>query len=167
VSLDPLSRNQHRALGDALSNVRHYDEAISAYREALTIDPDDPGTHLDLGVNYFLLGDFQTARSWCEAKPEDQFSSACLAIVYEKLGRHADAETQLANFTAASGDSFPCTLAEIYATWGNTAKALEWLEKGLRIRDPGMEQLKVDPFLDPLRKEPRFQAIERELKFPN
>jgi len=27
--------------------------------------------------------------------------------------------------------------------------------------------LKIDPLLDPLRKEPRFQAIERELKFPN
>ena len=58
VSLDPLSRNQYRALGDALSNVRHYDEAIAAYREALTIDPDDPSTHLNMGVNYFLLGDY-------------------------------------------------------------------------------------------------------------
>jgi hypothetical protein len=27
--------------------------------------------------------------------------------------------------------------------------------------------LKTDPLLDPLRKEPRFQAIEREMKFPN
>jgi hypothetical protein len=26
--------------------------------------------------------------------------------------------------------------------------------------------LKTNPFLDPIRKEPRFQAIERELKFP-
>jgi len=34
VSLDPLSRNQHRALGDALTNARLYDESIAAYREA-------------------------------------------------------------------------------------------------------------------------------------
>jgi hypothetical protein len=27
--------------------------------------------------------------------------------------------------------------------------------------------LKAEPLLDPLRKEPRFQAIERELKFPD
>ena len=45
-------------------------------------------------------------------------------------------------------------------------RALEWLEKGLRLRSVDLEGLKVDPLFDPLRKEPRFQAIERELKFP-
>jgi len=30
-----------------------------------------------------------------------------------------------------------------------------------------LEELKVDPFLDPLHKEPRFQAIEQALKFPD
>ena len=33
-------------------------------------------------------------------------------------------------------------------------------------RDPGLIQLKTDPLLDPLRKEPRFQAVDGELKFP-
>jgi len=36
----------------------------------------------------------------------------------------------------------------------------------MRLRDSSLEYLKVDPLLDPLRKEPRFQAIQRELKFP-
>jgi hypothetical protein len=34
-------------------------------------------------------------------------------------------------------------------------------------RDPGLIELKLDPLLDLLRQSPRFQAIERELKFPN
>jgi hypothetical protein len=57
--------------------------------------------------------------------------------------------------------------AEIYAQWGNTAKALEWLDTAVRLQDSALGWLKMDPLLDPLRKEPRFQAIERELKFPN
>jgi hypothetical protein len=37
----------------------------------------------------------------------------------------------------------------------------------MRLRDPSLLRLKVTPLLDPLRKEPRFQAIEQALKFPN
>jgi hypothetical protein len=36
----------------------------------------------------------------------------------------------------------------------------------LQLRDPALGHLETDPLLDPLRKEPRFQAIERELTFP-
>jgi hypothetical protein len=67
---------------------------------------------------------------------------------------------------AANGDSSAYQYATIYAQWGNRAKALEWLETASKLRDPGLIYVKTDPLLDPLRKEPRFQAIERELRFP-
>ena len=79
----------------------------------------------------------------------------------------ADAETVLAKFKAALGDASAYQYAEIYAQWGNTPKALEWLDTAMRLRAPGLIYLKTDRLMDPLRKEPRFQAIERELKFPN
>jgi hypothetical protein len=37
----------------------------------------------------------------------------------------------------------------------------------LQVRDPGVALMRADPLLDPVRKEPRFQAIERKLNFPN
>ena len=40
-----------------------------------------------------------------------------------------------------------------------------WLA-GAGPGDPGLVTLRTDPLLDPLRNEPRFQAIERQLKFP-
>jgi tetratricopeptide (TPR) repeat protein len=88
-------------------------------------------------------------------------------VTYDKLARHADAEAVLAKLKAAQGDADAYTYAGIYAQQGNTPKALEWLETALRLRDPGLVQLKTDPLVDPLRKEPRFQAIERQLKFPD
>jgi len=87
--------------------------------------------------------------------------------VYDKVGRHADAEAELAKLKAAAGDAAAYQYAAIYVQWGNTAKALEWLDTAMRLRDPGLVQLKTDPLMDPLRKEPRFQALMRELKFPN
>lgn len=89
----------------------------------------------------------------------------CLAIVYDKLGRHADAEAVFAKLKASRDDTF--LSAEIYAQWGNISKALESPEATLRECGAGLAWLKVDPLMDPLRKEPRFQSIERALKFPH
>ncbi len=87
-------------------------------------------------------------------------------MVYDKLGRHADAEAELVKLKAL-GDAAAYQYATIDAQWGNRTQALEWLETAWRLRDPGLVYLKTDPLLDPLRKELRFQAIERGLKFPN
>ena len=168
VLLDPLNRDGHMALGDALSNTRRYDEAIAAYNDVLALDPAYPGAYAFRGIAQYALGDFKGARSSCEMKTGDSvYYLVCLAITYDKLGRHTDAEAMLTKLQAWMGDGDAFQYAEIYAQWGNRAKALEWLETALRLRDPGLGWLKTDPLLDPLRKEPRFQAIERELKFPN
>ena len=87
--------------------------------------------------------------------------------MYHKLGRHADAEAELAKIKATLGQAGAYQYATIYAQWGKHPKALEWLDTAMRLRDPGLELLKTDPLFDPLRDEPRFQAIERALKFPD
>jgi len=84
---------------------------------------------------------------------------------WHKLGRRAEAEAQLTNLQAQKGDSAAYQYAQVYAQWGSTAKALQWLDAAVRLHDSGLVALKTDPFLDPLRQEPRFQAIQQELKF--
>jgi serine/threonine-protein kinase len=167
VVLDPLNRDSHSNLGLALSFGRQNKEALAAFQDALALDPDARVLYAWRGLAYYALGDFERARASCESKPDYWASQWCLAVVYHKLGRHADAETQLSRLKAAQGDDAADEYAEIYAQWGNAPKALEWLEIALRLRSPDLEQLKVDGFLDPLRKEPRFRAIEKALKFPD
>jgi tetratricopeptide (TPR) repeat protein len=87
-------------------------------------------------------------------------------MTYDKLGRHADAEAALAKVKALGGDAEAYQYVQIYAQWGDQSKALEWLETAVQLHDLGLEYVKTDHFLDPLRKERRFQSIERELKFP-
>lgn len=43
---------------------------------------------------------------------------------------------------------------------------MEWLEKGFEVRASGMTYLKVDPLYDPMRSDPRFQALLRRMNFP-
>ena len=86
-------------------------------------------------------------------------------MVYDKLGRHADAEAELSRLKQL-GDGAAYQYATIYAQWGNSLKALEWLETALKLRDPGLVTLKTDPLMDPIREEPRFKTVMRELRFP-
>ncbi|MBV8308238.1 MAG: TIR domain-containing protein [Gammaproteobacteria bacterium] len=166
LALDPLNHDVFGKLGGALATLRRFDESTAVYRELLKIDPENSDAYIAIGMNYYMLRDFHSALSWCKAKP-DEFSSVCLAMAYDKLRRHADAEAALAEFTASSGDIFPYVVAMTYAQWGNSAEALDWLEKAVRLPDLNIEALKVDPLLDPVRKEPRFRAILRGLKFPS
>ena len=167
VVLDPLARASHSALGLALYAARRYEEAVAAYAEVISLDPDFKPTYGYRGLAYFGLGDLQSARASCETKPDYRGSQQCLAVIYDKLGRHADAEVELSKLKAALGDTAAYQYATIYARWGDLPNALKWLETALRLRDPGLIYEKTDPLLDPLRQEPRLKAIERELKFPD
>ena len=167
VVLDPLARGSHHALGRALYAARRYEEAVAAFAEVISLDPDLKQTYGYRGLAYYGLGDLESARASCETNPDQWVSQWCLSVTYDKLGRHVDAEAVLSKLKAADGDADAYQYATIYSQWGNRAQALEWLETAMRLRDPGLDKLKTDPLLDPLRKEPRFEAVERELKFPS
>jgi len=170
VALDPLNVVNYTFLIPALHAARRYDEAIAAYEHALSLAPDYASLRYLPLETYYALGDFQKVRSLCEGKLGEVSkteSQGCLALVYPKLGRHAEAETALAGLKALQGDDGAYDYAAIYAQWGDAAKATAWLETASRLRSPELVNLKTDPLLDPLRNEPRFQAIERALRFPD
>jgi TolB-like protein len=167
VVLDPLNHRSHWALALSLYYARRYEEAIAALDDTLALNPEYSTAYALRGWAQYVRGDYPGARASCEVKTDHWASQLCLAVIYEKLGQHADAESELGKLKSSMGDDDAYQYAEIYAQWGNTAKALEWLQTALRLRDPGLGDLKTDPLLDPLHKEPRFQAIERALKFPS
>ena len=167
VALDPLNPSSHGALAGMLSNARQYRAAIASLQEAIDLAPEREPLYAGwVAFYYFALGDVERARIFCEKATNFGFRRECLAIIYEKLGRHADAEALVADIHATLGDVAAYQYAQIAAQWGNHAQALDWLNTAVRVRDPGLSDLKVDWQLDPIRDDPRFQAIERALKFP-
>jgi tetratricopeptide (TPR) repeat protein len=168
VALDPLNSLSHRALADTLRFARRYEEAAAAYQASIDAAPDHSDDAYGYrGISYYLAGNLSLAQATCEVKPDNYRSLICRAMVYERLGRHGDAATVLAQLMQIAGVASAYQYTEIQAQWGDGKAALDWLEKAMQVRDPGLAYTKIDPLLDPLRKEPRFQAIERELKFPN
>jgi tetratricopeptide (TPR) repeat protein len=167
VVLDPLARDSHSALGRALYAARRYEEAVVRFSEGISLDPGDKPFYTYRGFAYYGLGDLEGARASCETKRDFPGNQWCLTVTYDKLGRHADAEAELLKLKAAYGDVMAYQYAAVYAQRGDHSKALEWLETALRLRDSCLESLKSDSLMDPIRQEPRFQEIERKLKFPD
>jgi Tfp pilus assembly protein PilF len=169
VALDPLNANNHVSLGEALLLAHRSHDAIVALTDARALTPNDASTNSWLGYAYYATGDFQSARAAFEGvQAANDFNRLHgLAMTYDKLGRHADAETMSTQMRASQGPSPGVFYAMIYAQWGDTTRALDWLETAMRQQDPYLEYVKTNSLFDPLRKEPRFQAIERALKFPN
>ena len=166
VVLDPVDGYYYFQFGRSLFYARRYDEALSAYAEAIRFAPEMKFSWVFRGLALYMQGNLQAARSSCEAQAAYPVSQLCLALLYDKLHRHADAEAALAKFQAASGDSGAYANSLVYAQWGDKGRALRWLGVAMRLHDGSLEFMRTDPLLDPLRNEARFQEVERELKFP-
>ena len=146
---------------------RQYREAANAFSQSLAVSPKFVSAYSDLGVALLGAGDRDGARLNCEKDRDYWFAQECLAIIYEQLGRHADAQDMLRRLQTETGEAGAYQISSIYAQWGDHARGLEWLETALRLRDPGLVSLKTDPMMDPLRQEPRFKAVFAALKFPD
>ena len=168
VELDPLNVLAYRTLGEALHVARRYKEAIAAYDQAIGLSPGHASeVYQRRARSYYMVGNFPMAKASCEEEPDHYQVQLCMPLVYERLGQRAAAEASLATAIAAQREFSAYQYAQIYAQWGDAKRALDWLETALRLPDLGLEYLKTDPFLDPLRSQVRFQAIERQLKFPD
>ncbi len=167
VMLDPLDRRSYTVLGHVEYGARRYEEAAGTHAAAINLNPEYKADYAYRGLAFYGLGDFKRASASCEMKRDYWENQQCLAVVYEKLGRHADAVAELKKIHDTLGNAAAYQHATIYAQWGDRTKALEWLDTAMRLRDPGLTNLKTDPLMDPLRQEPRFQAAMRQLKFPN
>ena len=166
VQLDPVNASSYDQLGAVLLFSHRYREAIAAYDHAIGLDPNFHWMHGMRGLGYLGVGEYEAARLSCTTPPLSWVGQMCVAIAYDKLGRKSEAQAEVAQMKAQSGDAMAYQYASIYAQWGDIPSALDWLDTAYRLKDPGLAWLKVDALMNPLRNEPRFQAIEARLKFP-
>jgi hypothetical protein len=92
---------------------------------------------------------------------------AHLAMAYHALHMQAEAQEELQKLRALGwGDARAVSYADLHSQWGDTRSALDWLATAERTRAAALATLKVTWFLDPIRNEPEFKALERRLNFP-
>ena len=99
-----------------------------------------------------------------KASTDNLFRQTVEALIAARRGDRVGAYEQIAKIRANAADEASVQYAQIYAQLGDRAFAA--LDKAVEIRDPGLQLLKRDPFLDPIRPDPRYGALLRRLKFP-
>jgi TolB-like protein/Tfp pilus assembly protein PilF len=167
IALDPLNFQSYRRLGNALLYARRYREAMAMFERSLSLKPDQHVTYVNLANMYVLTGQPDKVEAACKAAADNWECRAYLAIADHQLGRQDAADQVLDGLAKEAGETGAAQYSEIYAQFGDRAKALDWLEKAWALRDAGLQSLKVDPLMDPIRSEPRFQAVLKALKFPD
>ena len=169
IELDPLSPIINADLGKNLYNARRYDEAIAQLRKTLEIDPTFYYTHYNLGIALQLKGDVPAAiAEYTKAQQlsDDLVVQVLLAAAKAQFGDKDAAIQMLAEQEELSQHRHvrACCRTVLYLSLGNRDEAIRQLEQGIANHDSlTVSLIKVDPTLDPLRGDPRFQALVQKV----
>ena len=90
-----------------------------------------------------------------QKEPEPLWRGQGLALAYHAAGKKKEADAALAEFIEKYQNDAAFQIAEIYAYRGETDKAFEWLERAYKQRDAGLAEMKGDPLLRNLERDPR------------
>ena len=170
-ALDPLSRIIATFAGYPAYYERDYAAAIRQFRVALQMDPNFSMAHFRLGLALAHAGDFDAALAELQVSKRlsnDRDVVAALGRVHAMRGDRKDAEAAIAELTERSKDTFVTAyaMAAIHAALGESGAALDWLERAIDERSYWLIYLNVDPALDALRAEPRFNELRKRAGLP-
>jgi TolB-like protein len=170
--LDPLSLIIDAGVGWCFYFARQYDKAIEQLQKTLEMDPHFVNAHAWLGGTYLQQGLFPEAITEIRAANEISGGShlyvALLAHAYGVAGNKAEAKKILDQLKEQSVRSYVSSysIAEVCLALGDRNQAFAWLEKAYEERARALVMIKVEPKVDPLRSDPRFQDLQRRMNFP-
>jgi TolB-like protein/Flp pilus assembly protein TadD len=172
LELDPLSLPINGGLGRTYYFARRYDEAIEQLRKTSEMDPGFYYAHWNLGSALAAkgaigaaIGEYQKAR----ALDDDPFVLGLLGHAYASSGNKMEAEKILNQLKELSKERYVSaySFALVYLGLGNKEEALRWLEKSYQDRTGNdLVYFRVEPLLDPLRGEPRFEELVTKVFAP-
>jgi TolB-like protein/Flp pilus assembly protein TadD len=168
--LDPLSPIVATAKGRLLHFQRKYNEAIEHHRRALAIEPNFVEAHFNLGLIYEQKSMFEEAisefRKVVRISGGASFWSAALGHAYAMAGRTKRArkiQSQLQKLSSRPSGVSPFDMAWMCLGLGETDAAFEWMERAVQERCGPLVYQKIEPALDLLRPDPRFQDLLRRI----
>ncbi len=169
IEFDPLSLIINAHLGDVLYYARQYYQSIEQNRKVIEMDSSFAVARMDLGRAYGQIGMYEEAIA--ELKHAAKFFGDSLegswwtGVFYAAWGKTDEARAVLNELKKESSERHvsPYGVALIHTALGESDEAFGWLEKAYEARDGELFNLKVEPALDPLRRDARFTDLLRRV----
>ena len=173
MELEPLSIMQGANYAAVLMYARRFDQALEQARKTYDLDPNHLGSQNWLCHALNAKGLYSEAILIGERAAADQANilnsfSACLGLAYAKTGQREKSIEIIAKVKEAGKNRYVMSYwtAIHYAALGEKDAAFVELEKAYQNRDWFLQRLKTDPFMDPLRDDPRYADLVKRMNFP-
>lgn len=155
AQLDPLVPATGASIGMVYFMQRRYPEALMEWRNLAALHPDALTLRELVGMALEALGNYPAAQQEYDAAAGQDRQGSELRTMHllAVCGRSQDARRMLDKLKSAYPDAF-LDFAATYGVLGDRDHAFRWLERAWERRSCWM--LKVHPFLDPLRADPRY-----------
>lgn len=169
LELEPLSLVNNAELGWSYYLANQNDAAIEQLRKTIAIDPNFAYSYFVLGLAHAATGNQTGAitafRDGQKLSPDWVELEAALAYTHALAGNRDEARASLAKVLDAAAERYvnPVPIAAVYSALGDKDLAIEWLERGYREKSSWMKWIAIEPQLERIRTEPRFQDIIRRV----
>ena len=167
--LDPLAVPVNRAVGWILYFARRYDESIEELRKTLAMNPEFLGARMVLWWAYVAKGAHEQAiadiRKEAERPGLRTVKKLMLGYACAASGNREEANGILWELEPklAAEDRLALLSALLFTALDMKDRAFQQLHRAYELREPGLLFLKVAPWLDPLRSDPRYGALVEKL----
>ena len=166
IAIDPFGARGFLGLAQALFNQRRYAESADAALKAMELSDGSRGL-VERFQSLLMLGRFDEARALTSRAPTGWNALADTALLETLAGNRTAADAALAPLLRFDPERTALGPTRVYAQRGDIAAALVQLEAAWAAKSPSLRNIAFDPFLDPLRKELRFKAIQDKIIPPD
>lgn len=168
--LDPASVSVRRSLGWQYYYARRYEQTRYHLTRAIAMNPTAEENYRVLGLALTQAGDLEEAervlREAVGMQGASSYTTATLGFALARAGKRDEAEALLHELEAASRSDYisPVALSTIHFGLGRLDDALDWAERAYEERRGWLAYLKVNPMFDPVRGDPRYEALVQKMR---
>jgi len=166
AKIDPINQFRYADLVTSLRLVGDLQAASAANRKIYDLNPNSPVPHWYGGI--LLIDEKKPAEALAEFekinREDDRLCGRAIALY--AMGRDAESNSALTELEGRFADQEAYCITQAHAFRGDVDEAFAWLDRAYQRRDVWCAAVKIDPWLENLRFDPRFKAFLRKMNLP-